>query len=104
MKILVYVIPVLLAVTVRADDITLADGKTVFHNAKIVSQDAASVTIRHSTGIARVTNPRRWSLASTGRDMPTRAANTEADMSCSGSRASLMIPPRRPNDPSNCVK
>ena len=57
MKILVYVIPVLLAVTVRADDITLADGKTVFHNAKIVSQDAASVTIRHSTGIARVTIP-----------------------------------------------
>jgi hypothetical protein len=57
MKILVYVIPVLLAVTVCADDITLADGKTVFHNAKIVSQDAASVTIRHSAGIARVMIP-----------------------------------------------
>jgi hypothetical protein len=25
-----------------ADDITLADGKTVFHKAKIISQDAAS--------------------------------------------------------------
>lgn len=57
MKILIYVIPALLAVTVRADDITLADGKTVFHNAKIVSQDAASVTIRHSVGIARVMIP-----------------------------------------------
>jgi hypothetical protein len=57
MKILIYVIPVLLAVTVRADDITLVDGKTVFHKAKIISQDAASVMIRHSTGLARVMIP-----------------------------------------------
>ena len=57
MKILIYVIPVLLAVTVRADDITLVDGKTVFHNAKIVTQDAASVMIKHSTGLARVMIP-----------------------------------------------
>jgi len=39
-----------------ADDITLSDGK-VLHNAKIISQDAASVTIKHSTGIARVMMP-----------------------------------------------
>ena len=41
----------------RADDIKLADGKTIFHNAVITSSDAASVTIRHSTGIARVMIP-----------------------------------------------
>lgn len=39
---------------VLADDIKLADGKTVYHNAEIISSDAASVTIKHSTGIARV--------------------------------------------------
>jgi hypothetical protein len=43
----------LFASVARADDIKLADGKTVFHNAKIISQDAASVTIKHSTGVAR---------------------------------------------------
>jgi hypothetical protein len=57
MKILVYIIPVLLALTVRADDITLADGKTVFHKAKIISQDSASVMIKHSTGLTRVMIP-----------------------------------------------
>jgi len=40
-----------------ADDITLADGKTVFYNAKIVGQDEVSVTIKHSAGIARVMIP-----------------------------------------------
>ena len=39
-----------------ADDITLSNGK-VLHNAKIINQDAASVTIKHSTGIARVMIP-----------------------------------------------
>jgi hypothetical protein len=43
--------------SVVADDITLSDGKTVFHNATIVSQDAASVTIKHSVGVARVMIP-----------------------------------------------
>jgi len=41
----------------RADDITLVDGKTVYHNAKIINYDAASVTIKHSAGIARVMIP-----------------------------------------------
>jgi len=52
MKTLVYLIAVLLpfATPIHADDITLADGKTIFHNAKIISHDAASVSIKHSTG------------------------------------------------------
>jgi hypothetical protein len=59
MKIPSYFITTLLLLVVaivRADDITLEDGK-VLHNAKIMSQDAASVTIKHSTGIARVMIP-----------------------------------------------
>jgi hypothetical protein len=50
MKILGYVITALLlfVVSMAADDITLVDGKTVFHNAKIISHDAQSVTIKHS--------------------------------------------------------
>src|SRR5881392_4002327 len=44
----------LCTVAIRADEITLTDGKTVFHNAKIISQDTGSVQIKHSRGIARV--------------------------------------------------
>jgi hypothetical protein len=56
---LLYVCAAILAVAsaVSADDIKLADGKTVYHNAKITSSDAASVTIKHSTGIAHVPIP-----------------------------------------------
>jgi hypothetical protein len=45
MKILGYVITALLlfVVSMAADDITLVDGKAVFHNAKIISHDAQSV-------------------------------------------------------------
>jgi hypothetical protein len=59
MKTLVYLITALLlfVVSMAADDITLVDGKTVFHNAKIINDDAQSVTIKHSTGIARVMIP-----------------------------------------------
>jgi hypothetical protein len=43
----------LLALAVRADDITLRNG-TVFKNARITHSDAARVTIAHESGIARV--------------------------------------------------
>ena len=54
---ILYIGAIFLAATAVADDIKLADGKTVFRNATIVSSDAASVTIKHSAGIARVTIP-----------------------------------------------
>lgn len=50
-------VAVLSTAAVRADDIKLDDGKTVYHNAVITSYDAASVTIRHSTGLARIPIP-----------------------------------------------
>jgi len=59
MKIPLYCITALLfcvAPSVRADDITLTNGKTL-HNAKITSSDAATVTIKYSTGIIRVMIP-----------------------------------------------
>lgn len=43
----------LLPITAFAEDITLTDG-TTYHNTKITNQDAATVTIKHSTGIAHV--------------------------------------------------
>jgi hypothetical protein len=54
---ILYIGAIFLAATAGADDIRLADGKTVFHNATITSSDAASVTIKHSAGVARVMIP-----------------------------------------------